>query len=204
VVSTYSQLLEQLYRDKLDAQASTIISYIVDSVKRMYSLIDALLSYSQLGARPLALEPVDCGEVLNQALQNLATSVRETGAQVECGVLPVVKGDRPQLLQLFQNLIGNALKYRSERPPLIRVAATEHQDRWELSVQDNGIGIPKESYDRIFHLFQRLHSKEEYAGTGIGLAVCKKIAERHGGSLWLESEVDKGTTFFFTLRKEGK
>jgi light-regulated signal transduction histidine kinase (bacteriophytochrome) len=148
-------------------------------------------------------KPVDCREVFDRAVEHLAVAVRESGAEVTCGDLPTVLGDGTQLAQLFQNLIGNGIKFRSGRPPGIRVEAVPNGHFWQISVRDNGIGIDSRYHDRLFVIFERLHGREEYPGTGIGLAICKRIVERHGGRIWLQSEPDQGTTFFFTLPSVG-
>ena len=164
----------------------------------MDRLIEDLLEYSRAGRSRRPLEPVDMESVLVQARANLEASIREQEAQIEVGPMPTVIGDQTQLVQLFQNLIGNAIKFRRQPPPQVRVTASRDGGCWQFAVEDNGIGIEKEHFDRIFQTFQRLHG-QEYPGTGIGLAVCKKIVERHGGRIWLDSVVGQGTTFRFTL-----
>ncbi|RLC93830.1 MAG: hypothetical protein DRI39_04605 [Chloroflexi bacterium] len=199
MVSSFLQLLARRYEGKLDEEADEFIRYAVDGARRMQGLINDLLTYSRVGTRGKPFEPTDCEEVLEQALANLHIAIEESGATVTHGPLPTVVADEGQLVQLLQNLVGNALKFRRDEPPRVHIGAEQAGDMWVFSVSDNGIGISPEYCDRIFILFQRLHSRDEYPGTGIGLAVCKKIVERHGGRIWVESEVGKGATFRFTL-----
>ena len=142
---------------------------------------------------------IDCEEVLEQVILNLTTSIEKRGAKISYKNLPTVNVDHTQLIHLFQNLIGNAIKFHGEKSPLIHISAKNKENKWIFSVKDNGIGIDPKYFDRIFQIFQRLHTREEYSGSGIGLAICKKIVERHGGQIWVESEVGKGSTFYFTL-----
>jgi two-component system, chemotaxis family, sensor kinase Cph1 len=165
----------------------------------METLIDGLLAFSRVGTQGRELQPVECAKALGTALQNLATSIEESGAVVTHDTLPAVNGDLPQLVSLFQNLIGNALKFRQEAPPRIHVSAERNGTHWHFSVRDNGIGIAPQYFERIFGVFQRLHTRREYPGTGIGLAICKKIVERHGGRIWVESVPGEGATFCFSL-----
>jgi light-regulated signal transduction histidine kinase (bacteriophytochrome) len=165
----------------------------------MQTLISDLLTYSRVGTRGKELVPTDCGAVFEAARTNLQMAIEESGAEVTSEELPIVIGDATQLIQLFQNLMSNALKFRSERVPKVHVGAERRGGEWLLSVSDNGIGIEEQYSERIFVIFQRLHAKTEYTGTGIGLAVCKKIVERHGGMIWVESEPGEGSTFYFTL-----
>jgi signal transduction histidine kinase len=200
MVASYTQLLAQRYGDKLDADAGEFINYAVDGARRMQALINDLLAYSRVGTRAKPFAPVSCEEVVGIALQNLRVAVAETGATVRFSGLPVVTGDSSQLVQLFQNLIGNAIKFR--RPDVaaqIQISAQREAGGWQVAVSDNGIGIDPQHFDRIFVIFQRLHTRDRYAGTGIGLAVCRKIVERHGGRLWVESEAGSGSVFRFTL-----
>jgi len=199
MVTSYVQLLAQRYKDKLDSDADEFIGFAVDGAIRMWKLINDLLTYSRVGTRAKELEPTDCETVLNQSLNDLKVAIEERGAVVTHDPLPTVMADHPQLGQLFQNLIGNAIKFRGNEPPRVHVSASRNDNGWTFSVRDNGIGIAPEYAERIFIIFQRLHGWKEYAGTGIGLAICKKIVERHGGRIWVESEVGKGTTFYFTL-----
>ena len=199
MVSSYVQLLARRYKGKLDEDADDFIAYAVDGAQRMQGLIRDLLAYSRVGTRGNPFEPTDCEEVLSQTLERLRLAVEESGAGVTHDPLPTVVGDGGQLGQLFQNLIANALKFRGEATPEVHISAEKVEDEWVFSVADNGIGIDPEFADRIFVIFQRLHGKEEYPGTGIGLSVCKRIVERHGGRIWVESEPGKGATFRFTI-----
>ncbi|HEY0095204.1 MAG TPA: ATP-binding protein, partial [Archangium sp.] len=171
----------------------------VDGVNRMQQLIQDLLAYSRVGTRGHEFKPIDSGQALGKALANLKTLVDESGASLIQGKLPQVMADETQLTQLFQNLVGNALKFRGKTPPRVLVEAERQGPEWRFTVEDNGIGIEPQYYERIFVIFQRLHGKEEYPGTGIGLAICKKIVERHGGRIGLDSHPGQGTTFWFTL-----
>ncbi|HXG49713.1 MAG TPA: ATP-binding protein [Methylomirabilota bacterium] len=209
MVTNYLQLLQSRYKDKLDQPANDFIAFAADGASRMQRLINDLLAYSRVHTRGESFEPCDLEEVLRRVLLNLKLAIADAGAQIRHDPLPTVRGDAAQLGQLFQNLISNAIKFRGERKPEVTLRA-ERRDRpaegragggkeWLFSVQDNGIGIPPEEFQRVFMLFQRLHSRSKYPGTGIGLAICKKIVERHEGRIWLESKVGEGTTFFFTL-----
>jgi signal transduction histidine kinase len=201
MVSSYAQLLQKRYKGQLDERADTYIHYAVDGANRMQALIQDLLQYSRAGSRQAPLVAVDAGAVVADALRNLEVAIRESGARVQVGALPKVAADRGQLLQVFQNLIGNALKFRRDGVQhLVEVSATKDGEMWRFCVADNGIGIQAEYFERIFVIFQRLHAREEFAGSGIGLAICQRIIERHGGRIWLESEPDQGTRFYFTLR----
>ncbi len=198
IVSGYTQLLARRYRGKFDASADEYIAYVVDGTKRMQTLISDLLTYSRVG-KGKAFKPVDLTEAFNRAAGNLKLTIAETGATVEGSGLPAVRADPMQMFQLFQNLISNAIKYRSAAPPVIRVSAEKKGDEWVISVSDNGMGIDPKYFDRIFVIFQRLHGKGEYSGTGIGLSICKKIVENHGGRIWVESSPGSGSTFYFTV-----
>jgi signal transduction histidine kinase len=200
MVTSYLQLLVKRYGGKLDADANEFIDFAVDGAVRMRKLINDLLAYSRVGTQGKELSPTDCEAVLVQSINDLKIIIEENGAHVTHDPLPTVMADRPQLGQLFQNLIGNAIKFRGNEPPRVHISASRNGSGWVFSVRDNGIGIPSECSERIFIIFQRLHNREEYAGTGIGLAICKKIVERHGGHIWVESEVGKGTTFRFSLQ----
>jgi signal transduction histidine kinase len=200
MVISYVQLLERHYKDKLDKDANIFINYAVDGAKRMQHLIQDLLMYARVGSKKKEFAVVDILNVLEYAKMNLTVVINESGAKILNGELPKVYGDKTQLIELFQNLLGNALKFRQKDIALeIHVNAEKKNNDWQFSIKDNGIGIQKEHFDRIFLIFQRLHSREEYPGTGIGLAYCKKIVEHHGGRIWVESEFGQGTTFFFTL-----
>ena len=165
----------------------------------METLIKDLLAYARVGTRGVELVPTDAGAALRQALDNLHATIQEAGAEITYGELPTVRADATQLAQLFQNLIGNAMKFHGEAPPKIHVDACRNEDHWPFSVRDNGIGIDTQYQDHIFEMFRRLHARTEYPGTGIGLAICKKIVERHGGRIWVESEPGQGATFSFTF-----
>jgi len=199
MVASYLQLIAQRYRGQLDADADEFIGYAVDGAKRMQALINDLLAYSRVGTKARPFESTDCNEIVGIALDNLSLAIRESGAKVRVGELPTVMGDPSQLLQLFQNLIGNALKFKRGDPITIDIDAEPAGDAWRFSVRDNGIGIEQEYFERIFVLFQRLHGRADYPGTGIGLAICKKIVERHGGVIGVESMVGAGTKFVFTI-----
>jgi light-regulated signal transduction histidine kinase (bacteriophytochrome) len=199
MVSSYTQLLAKRYRTELDAEAHEFIDFAVGGVKRMQKLIQDLLQFSRVGARSQTFANVNCESLLQKALLNLSAAIRESGAEVTHGSLPTVQGDESQLAQLFQNLIDNAIKYRNEKSPKVCIECEPQEGAWLFSVKDNGIGIEPQYAERIFVLFRRLHGKTEYQGTGIGLAICKKIVERHGGQIWVESEAGKGSNFKFTL-----
>ena len=199
MVASYVQLLARRYKGKLDAEADEFIGFAVDGATRMQQLIQDLVSYSRLTTRGKALNLTPAEVACNSAIENLQESVKESNAQVSVGTLPEVFADAKQLTQLFQNLIGNAIKYRNVPRPEICVAASPNGNEWIFSVQDNGIGIEPRYFERIFQIFQRLHNRKEYSGTGIGLAVCRKIVERHGGRIWVESQPGKGSTFLFTI-----
>jgi PAS domain S-box-containing protein len=199
MVTSYVQLLARRYKGKLDSNADEFIGFAQDGATRMWNLINDLLTYSRVGMRGNQLEPTDCEKVLSLSLNNLEVAVEENGALVTHDALPTVMADNSQLVQLFQNLIENAIKFRGKEPPRVHVSASRNGNGWIFSVRDNGIGIAPEYAERIFIIFQRLHGREEYPGTGIGLALCQKIVERHGGQIWVESEVGKGATFYFSL-----
>jgi PAS domain S-box-containing protein len=199
IIAGYTQLIQQRYKDKLDEDANQFIAFTVESTVRMQNLINDLLSYSRLETRGEAFEPVDCQAVLDEVIHTLRMTIEESGAVIKYGKLPTISADRTQLFQLFQNLIGNAIKFRSDKPPRIHIAAEPQDGRWLFSIKDNGIGIDPKYSERIFVIFQRLHSREKYPGTGIGLAICKKIVERHGGRIWVESQPGKGATFYFII-----
>ena len=199
MVSSYVQLLSKRYKGKLDSDADDFIGFAADGASRMHTLIRDLLKYSRVGTRGKPPTPVDCEDALNHALANLKLAIEDSGAVVTHDPLPTVAADSSQLVELFQNLIGNAIKFKGEGHVRVHVAVEPKEDKWLFSVADNGIGISPEYFDRIFVIFQRLHGREEYEGTGIGLAVCKKIVERHGGRMWVESEIGRGSTFYFTI-----
>ncbi|MGB2633854.1 MAG: ATP-binding protein [Candidatus Acidiferrum sp.] len=200
MVARFTQLLAERYEGKLDATAGEYIRFAVDGAKRMQTLIENLLDSSRAGtrARPACL--CDAEEVVKNALKNLRATVEESGARIEVGPLPGVTIDGPQLERIFQNLIGNAIKFRSRNSPcFVRVSAHPDKQNSVFSVEDNGIGIELKHYNHIFQMFQRHHGTDSYAGNGMGLAVCKKIIEGHGGRIWLESRPGRGSTFFFTI-----
>lgn len=199
MIISYMQLVEKRYKDRLDEDGQEFIGYAVDGARRMQALIQSLLEFSRVGTRGEEFKPLDMGEVVSQALRNLSVVIEETGANIRVDKMPSINGDQSQLVRVIQNLLANAINYRSEAPPEIHISASKQTEGWMFSVKDNGIGFDSKYADRIFVIFQRLHSREDYKGTGIGLAVCKKIIERHGGSIWTESEPGKGATFFFTL-----
>ncbi|HOB75412.1 MAG TPA: PAS domain S-box protein [Phycisphaerae bacterium] len=199
MVSSYTQLLSRRYTGKLDADADEFIAYVVDGCAQMQTLINDLLAYSRVGSQGRPPAPTEAQASLQRALTNLQVAIQESGATVTSDSLPTVMADQLQLVQLFQNLVGNAIKFRREEPPRVHISARPEGQTWVFSVADNGIGIEPQYFDRIFVIFQRLHSKSQYPGTGIGLAICKRIVERHGGRIWVESEPDKGSTFYFTL-----
>ena len=203
MVSGFTGLLKRRYGGKLDADADEYIEFAVSGANRMQSLINDLLSYSRVGREEVAAKAVDTQAALDQALANLQTAIEDRSAMVSCGQLPTVWANHGMLVRLFQNLISNALKFCKAERPIVRIQAEARGGDWVFSVADNGIGIDSQYKDRIFLIFQRLHKQSEYPGTGIGLAVCKRIVERNGGRIWLESEPGKGTTFFFTLPATG-
>jgi signal transduction histidine kinase len=199
-ITSFIQLLEQRYREKLDDKASMFIGFIVEGAARMQTLIDDLLLYSRVESKGKALAPVDSGALVRMALENLAVALDESGATVTAGELPLVLGDEVQLIQLFQNLVGNAVKFRGEAAPVVTITAVRERGMWRFAVADNGIGIESHCFERIFDIFQKLHPRDQYEGTGIGLAICKKIVERHGGRIWVESSPGSGSVFHFTLK----
>ncbi len=218
-VGSFAQLLERRYQDKLEEKALRYIKFIVDGTNRMQTLVNDLLEYSRVGTRGKPFQVTDCNAVLEEAIANLEGAIRKTDATVQgwrygdsditgghyrrpkaISGLPVVMADSGQLVQLFQNLIGNAIKYsRPEEPPSVNVKAVRQEDGWQFCIQDNGIGIDPKHFDRIFQIFQRLHAQDEYSGTGIGLAICQKIIQRHGGRIWVESKLGFGSWFYFTI-----
>jgi PAS domain S-box-containing protein len=204
IVVGFTQLLAQRYQDQLDADAQEFIRFAVEGATRMQGLIRDLLAYSRVTTRGAGRETADAHAALQPALWNLRAAIQDTGAQVTSEALPTVLADATQLTQVFQNLIGNALKFHGEVPPRVHVTATPQDGAWVFAVQDNGIGIDPQYFDRIFLIFQRLHARDRYPGTGIGLALCQRIVERHGGRIWAESTPGHGATFYFTLpRQEG-
>lgn len=199
-IGSFTELLARKYQGQLDEKADAYIGYIVDGAQRLQTLINDLLAFSRVTTKGKEFEPVDCNALLARVQLDLELAVKESSARLSVGDLPTVMADAVQLGQVFQNLIGNAIKYcASGEAPEIDVAAVAREGEWLFSVRDSGIGIEPQHFERVFQLFQRLHTREEYSGTGIGLALCKKIIERHGGKIWLESAAGRGSTFFFTL-----
>jgi len=201
MVASYTQLLAKRYKDKLDNDAKDFINFAVDGANRMQGLINALLSYSRVGTSGKAFESTDSHSALGQALANLSTMIEENHAIVANDDLPTIMADKTQLVQLFQNLTSNAIKFHGKEQPSVHISAEDKDDRWLFSVRDNGIGFDPEYKDHIFTFFQRLNPRDKYPGTGIGLAICKKIVERHNGRIWADSEAGKGSTFYFTIPK---
>ena len=199
MVTSFVQLLQHRYQGKLDKDADEFISYAVDGASQMQQLINDLLKYSRVGTHGKTLEPTNCNIVVTHAISNLNKTIKEADAVINIDHLPTISADYTQLVQLFQNLIGNAIKYHGKKQPEILIRATNKGDDWLFSVRDNGIGINKDYIDKIFVIFQRLHNKSKYPGTGIGLSICKKIVERHGGRIWVESKIGQGSTFYFTI-----
>jgi PAS domain S-box-containing protein len=200
MVASYTQLLSRRYKGKLDSDADEFIAFAVDGATRMQRLIQDLLAYSRVGTKGKELRETSSEETLGQAIMNLRGAIQESGALVTHDPLPPVMADERQLIQLFQNLVGNAIKYQSPGVPKVHISAAKNGGKqWTFSVQDNGLGIDPQYFERIFGMFQRLHKREEFAGTGIGLAICKKIVERHGGSISVESQPGEGSTFRFGL-----
>jgi PAS domain S-box-containing protein len=198
-VASCVQLLQKRYDGQLDARADEFITHAVGGTKRMQTLINDLLDYSRISTHAQVFASTDCEVVLREALSNLVVAIEESKAVVTQDAMPTVSGDATQLTQLFQNLVGNALKFRGERPPRIHIGAVRKAGDWRFSVADNGIGMEPQFFERVFLVFQRLHTRKEYQGTGIGLAICKKVVERHGGRIWAESEPGEGATFAFTI-----
>jgi light-regulated signal transduction histidine kinase (bacteriophytochrome) len=198
-VSSFVQLLRRRYQGRLDAKADTFINFAVEATAHMQRLLTDLLLFSRVGGGELHLEKVPLATVLEKNLLHLRKAIEESGAQIEDESLPVVLGDEMQLTNLLQNLISNALKFRGELPPRIHVSSKREADEWIICVRDNGIGIDPQFAERIFLIFQRLHRRDDYSGTGIGLAICKKVVERHGGRIWVESALGRGAAFYFSL-----
>jgi len=199
MISSYMQLLAERYRGRLGSDADDFIHYAVDGVHRMEKLLDALLDYARVGARARPFEEVATREVLEDVKRNLVLAIEDSGAVVEADELPRVRADPTQVAQLLQNLIANAIKFRGERRPLVQLSATLDGGQWRFCVRDNGIGIDPKHRERVFGIFERLHTSSEYPGTGIGLSICKRIVQRHGGRIWVESEPGRGSHFYFTL-----
>jgi light-regulated signal transduction histidine kinase (bacteriophytochrome) len=199
MVSSFLGLLEERYRDRLDERGLGFIQRAVDGATRMQNLVRDILSFSRVGRGERAEEVLQLTQVVDEAVANLQAAIEHTGARIERNDLPAVRGNRLQCVQLFQNLLSNALKFQGEGPPLIRITAKKEGPRWRISIADNGIGIDPTHHKRIFQLFQRLHGREQYEGTGIGLSLCQKIVLAHGGTIGVDSEPGKGSVFWFTL-----
>jgi light-regulated signal transduction histidine kinase (bacteriophytochrome) len=205
MVASYTQLLARRYKGKLDADADEFITFAVDGANRMQCLIQDLLAYSRIGTKGQELLEASSERALQQALVNLRDAIEESGALVTHDALPTVLADEIQLIQLFQNLVGNAIKYQKPGTPKVHIsAAMDGGERWNFAIKDNGLGIDPQYFEKIFGMFQRLHRRDEYAGTGIGLAICKKIVEGYGGSISVESKPGHGSTFRFALAGSDK
>ena len=203
VVAGFVKLLAKRYKGKLDEKADEFIEHAIEGTERMQVLIKDLLDYSRVGSTDKSFTPTDCLSALDKAVFNLQIAIKESGAVITHDDLPTVMADSSQLTRLFQNLISNAMKFRGKETPKIHISAKHKDDEWIFSLKDNGIGIDPKFSEQIFVMFQRLHTKKEYIGTGIGLATCKKIIERHGGRIWVESQHGKGSTFFFSIPSRG-
>jgi light-regulated signal transduction histidine kinase (bacteriophytochrome) len=198
MIASYLQLIERRYKGKLDKDADEFITFAVDGANRLQEMIIGLLAYSRVQTKGKPLEEVNSAEVLGYAVANLKLVIEESGALVTADTLPVIRADAGQLLQVFQNLIANAIKFRGKSAPLIHVSAEQTRAEWVFSIKDNGVGIEPEYKEKVFDMFRRLHGRE-YSGVGIGLSLCRRIIERHKGRIWLESEAGQGTTFNFTV-----
>jgi len=205
MVSSYLQLIERRYKNRLDKDADEFIAFAVDGATRMQKMINKLLLYSRIGKQSESLKPIDCEDILDQVVANLAAAIQESGVIVTRDPLPTVMANDALLIELLQNLIGNAVKFRGKKSPGVHVKAEKKGSDWVFSVRDNGIGVDPRHAGLVFQIFQRLHGRSEYPGTGIGLAICRRIVEYHGGNIWLESEPTKGSTFYFSIPvAEGK
>jgi light-regulated signal transduction histidine kinase (bacteriophytochrome) len=199
-VASFTGLLEKRYKDMFDDEGREFMGYIIEGATRMQQLITDLLSFSRVGKRDVSRDPIDCNMVFRDVVTNLTRSIKETCASVTADPLPVVNANETMLNQLFQNLIGNAIKFhKNENTPHVHVSAERKNDEWLFSVRDNGIGIDPKSYEKLFSIFSRLHTRQKYPGTGIGLAICKKIVEMYNGRIWIESQSGEGSTFYFTI-----
>jgi len=203
MVSSYTQLLAKRYSNKLDADADEFIAYAVDGAKRMQILLHDLLEYSRVGTRGKPFTWINCKDVVEQSMANLKIAIEECVASVTYDVLPTIMGDEGQLVQLFQNLIGNAIKFHREEAPQVHISAKRRNNIMTFSVKDNGIGIDPQHSQSIFEIFRRLYTREEYPGTGMGLAICKKIVERHGGHISVQSQLGEGSIFYFSVNMVG-
>ena len=202
-IQTLSEMLEDHGRDRLDEQGTALVHQISDCADRLSALVKSLLAHARIDTKLPSFEAVDCSDLLARILADFETLIRESDAVVTHDRLPTVKADRHQLSQLLGNLIGNAVKYRGDQSPVVHIAAESHNGEWLFSVHDNGIGIDPRHFDKIFDMFARLHGDDRYAGTGVGLATCKRIAEHHGGRIWVESQPGQGSVFYFTIRTQG-
>ena len=203
MISSYTQLLERRYKDKLDQDANDYIHFVVDGAIRMQKLLISLLDFSRVSTRSKTFKQVDTKTIAGQAISNLQQLIRENAALITNDDLPVIQADEMQILQVFQNLIENAIKFKKKTElPKIHITCTKQQEMYQFSVADNGIGIEMQYHDRVFIVFQRLNSAKDYPGSGIGLSICKRIVERHGGTIWFESTVNEGSTFYFTIPEQ--
>jgi len=200
-VNSFCQLLSNEYGDQLDENAKSYIRYAVDGATRMRNLVADLLDYSRVETQGRPLAPTDASDACSEAIEILQAAIEESGAKITVQQLPTIQADQAQLVRLFQNLIGNSIKYRGDSPPEICISLEERVHDWIISVRDNGIGMEPQYYERIFVMFQRLHARDEYTGTGIGLAICKRIVDRLWGHIWVESEIGNGSTFFISVPK---
>jgi len=202
MISSFAQLLERKYKDKLDQDANTYIRFVVDGAIRLQKLINDLLEFSKINRSETDFEQVDTSNILGHVISNLHLLIVENNCLITNDDMPVIKADGSQILRLFQNLIQNAIKFKKEdESPKIHISCVKHNKMYQFSVADNGIGIEMQYQERIFAIFQRLHSIKDYSGTGIGLSICKRIVERHKGKIWFESKENEGTTFYFTIPK---
>ena len=199
MISSFAALLKEEHQEKFDAEAKQYMNYIISGAKRMSELVKDVLQYSKLGAPAARFNQVNCETVLKEAIANLTMGIEESHAEISAGPLPTITGNSSQMVRLFQNLISNSIKYRGERSPSIRITAEEVGEEWQFRVEDNGIGFDMKFANDIFDVFRRLHGKDTYPGSGLGLASCKKIVERHMGRIWVKSEVGKGSSFYFTI-----
>jgi light-regulated signal transduction histidine kinase (bacteriophytochrome) len=200
MVARYTELLRERYQGKLDEKADTYIRFAVEGAKRMQQLVADTLAYSRVGSHGEPMAPVSIANVLRRVVVSLREPIRAAAARIEYGAMPTVIGDEIQINQLFQNLVGNAVKFRGAEPPVVTITAVPAGAEWLFAVADNGVGFEAEYSDEIFLMFQRLHARDRYEGTGIGLAIAKRIVERHGGRIWAESRPGQGSTFHFTLQ----
>jgi signal transduction histidine kinase len=198
-VTNYLQLMERTFEHQLDPKAKEYIEYAVEGGNRMRELINDVLAYSRVDTQGKKLTPVDMNTVVSKVLTVLKVQIEENKAEIAVDPLPTILADESQIIQVMQNLIANALKFHGPERPLIRISSSPGEREWTFSVKDNGIGIAPQYHERVFEMFQRLHAREQYEGTGIGLAICRKIVDGHGGRIWVESEPEKGATFFFTI-----